>query len=220
VDAVHRAYLLRALTWGGLPGFIIGGIAGAYVTRGMGLPALLIGVGLGGLLAGAVVVGVGVIFSEGGGAAARILLGTTGHAPARRKEYSFAASLAARGLFDKAIEAYEKAVLDDPLDSEPYLRIGRLYRDELDRPDDAVLWFKQARREAALSPAQDLFISGELVELYRNRMGKPEKALPELARLAEMHPGTPEEEWAKSELRRLKSERSERGRGPVSEPEA
>lgn len=206
VDAAERALVLRALGWGGIPGAFLGG-AGAWLwtlEAETALRPLLIL--LGAILVGTVTTLLPVALARLAGGAALVALGSSGHAPARRKEYSFAESLAARGLFQKAVTAYEEAIGDDPSDPEPYLRIGRIYRDELGRPEDAARWFKRARSEAELRQGQDLFVSRELIELFRHRLRRPEKALPELARLAELHEGTPDAEWAAAELRKLKSE--------------
>jgi len=215
LDAAQRALLIRAVTWGGIPGGAIGGLVGWFLTLGRPAPIPVLGIFLGAVLLGTLTTLFPIFMAGAAGRAALIALGSSGHAPARKKEYSFAQSLAVRGLFDKAIEAYEEAIREDPGDPEPYLRIGRIYRDELDRPDDAARWFRRARREARLTPGQELFVSRELVELYGKHLGRPEKALPELARMAEVYAGTPDGEWAAQELRRLKAERAggEEGQG-------
>ena len=205
LDAAQRALLIRAVAWGGIPGGVIGGFVGWFLTLDSRPPIPILGIFLGAVLTGTLASLFPLLITGAAGRAALIALGSSGHAPGRKKEYSFAQSLAVRGLFDKAIEAYEEAIRADPGDPEPYLRVGWIYRDELDRPDDAARWFRRARREAGLTPGQDLFVSRELVELYRKRLGRPEKALPELARMAETWAGTPDGEWAARELRELKA---------------
>jgi tetratricopeptide (TPR) repeat protein len=213
LDAAQRALFIRAVTWGGIPGGVLGGFLAWFLTLGRPAPIPALGIFAGAVLVGTLTTLFPILMAGAAGRAALIALGSSGHTPPRKKEYSFAQSLAARGLFEKAIAAYEEAVHGDPGDPEPYLRIGRIYRDELDRPDDAARWFRRARRDAGMTPGQDLFVSRELVELYRNRLRRPGKALPELARMAETFAGTPDGEWAARELEALKAEMAKKGRG-------
>jgi tetratricopeptide (TPR) repeat protein len=210
LDAAQRGLVLRAVGWGGIPGAAIGGLVGWYVTLGQSSPIPAAAIFLGAVLTAAVATVVPILLAGSAGKAALLALGSSGRAPARRKEYSFAQSLVARGLFEKALAAYQEEVARDPEDPEPYLRIGRLLRDDLGRPEEAAAWLRKARREAKVSPGQELILSRELVELYRNRLGRPEKALPELARMAERFSETPDGEWAAGELAELK-----RGMGPT-----
>jgi hypothetical protein len=53
----------------------------------------------------------------------------------------------------------------------------------------------------------------ELVELFTHRMKASERALPELARMAEELAGTPEGEWAATQLREIKARLREDGAG-------
>lgn len=119
-------------------------------------------------------------------------------------EYSLAQSLAVRGQFDAAIRTYEDAMQHHPHDPEPCIRIARILRDSLQRHDDAVTWFKRAREKSGITEGQELMVSREIAELYMFTLRAPSKALPELARLAQKHPGTPAGEWAKTNLREIK----------------
>jgi hypothetical protein len=210
LDAAQRGLVLRAVGWGGIPGAAIGAVVGWYLTLGERFPVPAAAILFGAVLLGTVATVVPILLAGSAGKAALLALGSSGRAPARRKEYSFAQSLVARGLFEKAIAAYQEEVARDPADPESYVRIGRLLRDELGRPDEAAAWLRRARRDAVMSPGQELMVSRELVELYRNRLGRPEKALPELARMAERFSETSDGEWAARELAELK-----RGTGPT-----
>ncbi|TVR67423.1 MAG: hypothetical protein EA422_00455 [Gemmatimonadales bacterium] len=210
LDAAQRGLVLRAVGWGGIPGAAIGAAVGWFLTLDARPPIPAAAILLGAALLATVATVVPILLAGSAGKAALLALGSSGRAPARRKEYSFAQSLVARGLFEKAIDAYQEEVARAPADPEPYLRIGRLLRDELGRPDEAAAWLRRARRDAVMSPGQELILSRELVELYRNRLGRPEKALPELARMAERFAETPDGEWAARELAELK-----RGMGPT-----
>lgn len=199
LDRVNRIRILL----GALLGAPIGGMAGFFAGRqGAGSPGLL-------ALAGAVA-GVGVLY-----VVIRAIVGTSGRvastvymprgrgSAAPRREHSLAESLAARGRFEDAVSVLQEAVAENPDDPVPYVRIARISRDELDRPDDAVRWFRRARSEARLGEGEASLVTRELIELHRAR-GEPRKAAPELARLAEMRAGTPEGSWAQRELAELK----------------
>jgi hypothetical protein len=87
---------------------------------------------------------------------------------------------------------------------EPCLRFGRLLRDRLADPESAVVWFRRAgdrTHEAGLAH----LVTRELVELLGNRLDARERALPDLARLAELHADSPGGAWARAEIRRMKA---------------
>ncbi len=58
--------------------------------------------------------------------------------------------------------------------------------------------------KAPVLPEQERQVGRELVELYRHRLGEPMRVAPELARLAEGFPDTPEGRSAREELAELK----------------
>src|SRR5690606_9395533 len=123
-------------------------------------------------------------------------------------------ALAVRGLYTEAIALYERYAAEEGAGAEPRLRIARLYRDRLDRPEDAVAWYRRAR-DAAADAGEEYVATLELVETLVKRLGAPRRALPELARLAERQAGTPGGEWAQRELKALRtSVWQETGEGP------
>ena len=67
------------------------------------------------------------------------------------------------------------------------------------RHEDAARWFRVAL-ERERNEAVRLGVRRELVELLIHRMGEPQRALPELARIADGHAGTPAGAWAKAEM--------------------
>jgi len=97
------------------------------------------------------------------------------------------------------------AIAEDPSDPIPYLRIARINRDNLKRYDEAVRWLRRALGEAALPPGAAHLATRELVELYMTKLNDPRRAAPLLARMAEERSGSPEGEWAASELARVKA---------------
>lgn len=146
---------------------------------------------------------VGFLVSEGAGAAAGALF-HPGQGKRRRSEHSWAASLAARGRYHEALAAYEGAALEDPSDPRPFLLGARLLRDDLRQLDAAARWFRRARERLPRGSAGEMAASRELVELYLRKGSDPRKALPELARLAELHAGTPMGAWAAEEKVRIR----------------
>jgi len=196
VDQAARAVFLKKLALT-LPGGVIGALAGWFVGFGI-VP---------GFLAGALLV---YLITSGFVAGAASLMGKI-HNPSaestpRRKEYSRAEALAVRGQYDQAIEAYEVALSEAPEDPEPYVRIARIYRDDLKRYDEALFWFKRARSDASIDRGRELLVAQEIIEIHSRRLGSPERAIPELARLIDRFPDDPVADWARGEMGRLKQQ--------------
>lgn len=203
VDQARRVRLFAILVWAGVPSLFLGALLGYLLARdaeGVGRVGLFLA-GLLGLPAGALLVALGL--TGGAGAAASLLHSPSGRSTPRRRDHSPADALVMRGDVAAGIAALEHAILEDPSDSAPYLRIARLYRDELGRHEDAVRWFRKAR-EARLSPSEEKLVARELIELFRGKLGQPERAAPELARFAERWAGTREGDAAREELAELK----------------
>lgn len=74
----------------------------------------------------------------------------------------------------------------------------------------AARWFRRTLREAATGPGLATLVRKELIELYVHRLAQPERAAPELARMADELAGTPEAEWATRELATVKARMAER----------
>ena len=196
VDAAGRAQKIRALgfaLYAGLP-------AGLGTGLLVGHP--IVGLLLGPSLVWLVVVGVASLAGRGASA----LYMPSGASTPRKKGYSRAEALAVRGEYQAAMNEYEAAIAADPCDPEPYLRVARILRDGLKRPADAAFWFRRARREAHLSQGQEIRTLREAAEIYLHHLQEPRKAAPELARLAEAFPETPDGRWASEELARVKEE--------------
>ena len=196
VDTAAQAQKLHAWGWSLFAGIPLGLVVGLLVGH------VVLGVILGPLIIYGVVVGIAA--ASGRGASALHL--PSGATTPRKKEYSRAKALEVRGEYEAAIRAYEVEILDAPLAPEPYLRIARLFRDELKEVDSAVQWFRRAQREAALSPGESIRVYRELAEIFLHTRGEPRRAAPELARLADEYPHTPDGQWAARELAEIKEE--------------
>jgi tetratricopeptide (TPR) repeat protein len=194
IDAVARTHKLQALGWSLFGGFPLGLAAGLRA----GHPFL--GVILGPLLIYTVV----SLIAHSAGKGARVLHMPSGSTTPHKKEYSRAKALEIRGEYLEAIKAYEMAIQDDPEIADPYLLIARLFRDELKELDLAAHWFRRAQRESNLSTGEAIRFHRELAEIFLHLRREPRRAAPELARLAEKYPGTPDGQWAQKELAEIK----------------
>lgn len=140
-----------------------------------------------------------------GGRAARVVYDPRGAGVPSRAGYSAAESLAVRGRFEDAINAYELAARDEPNDPQPWLRIARIERADLKRPRRAIEALRAARTRVPDDSKTALMISKEIAETFLRDLNDPARAMPELARLAATFPETPTGAWAKKELADLKS---------------
>ena len=205
MDAGQTAVFFRSAAYG-LYGAVLGGLVGLLlVARGAPFLVLPLGI-LGGWVTVSLLV---ILLVEGAGSAGGALHAPSSGAPPRKKEYSQAESLVARGLYQEAVTAFELAALEDPSDPTPYLRVARIKRDHLGELEDAARWLRRALRESQAPPGVALLARKELVELYTHRMGAPERALPELARMAEELAWSAEGAWAAAEYAAIKARLAE-----------
>jgi len=177
------------------PGAFVGAIASWFIGIGP-LPGLFLGYLIAFFVTKAIV--------EGSGKTASTIYAPSGKSTPVKHEYSYAESLAARGRYEEAVTAYEVAVSKFPEDPEPYLRIARMKRDKLAEFEEAVFWFKRARKDSQSSRGQELLATQEIVEIYHKKLGAPTRAIPELARIIDRFPDDPVADWAREELARLK----------------
>jgi len=196
-DSAERVHKLRAALYS-IPG---GVVLSAVLGSKFGVLAGLIGVVLGWALAYFLIVGL----MEGAGKVAQTVYAPSGESTPMRREYSRAQALRAAGDYTEAVKTYETFVAEAPEEPEPYIQIARILRDDLREYADAARWFRRARRDARLALGQDLLVAQELIELYRRKLGEPERAMPELARIADLVPGTPQAEAARRELAELRA---------------
>ena len=139
-----------------------------------------------------------------GGRIGRTMYDPTGARVPSRTADSGPESLAARGRFQEAVDAYALAAAEEPDDPEPWLRIARIERGDLKRPQRALEALRAARTRAAADSQTAQMIGREIADLYLEDLGAPRRAMPELARLAAAHPDTPIGQWAARELADLK----------------
>jgi len=195
VDAAARARALKAGVWALGAGLPIGGFGG-YAA---GHPVL--GLFLGPVLIMAAFMTIQAVAGKG----ATLLFMPSGSSTPAAHGFSKAEALAVRGDYEAAIVAYQAVILDRPDEGEPYLRIGRIYRDDLMQPEAALPWLRRALLEARLSRGQEIMTLREVAELLIHHTEDPGRAAPDLARLAETYPDTRDGAWAREELARVKA---------------
>lgn len=210
VDSFGRAMGARAVLWSLVGGFL-GFLLGIFLRVSGHGPWVIPVTTLVGWTASYVCI-VGILGAAGRAGSA--LYAPSGRTTPRKREYSLAESYVARGEYERAVDAFEEAILEDPTDPQPYLRVARLQRDRLGAPEAAARWFKRALAESEAGPGATLLARKELVELYRGPLRTPRKAAPLLARIAEDSAGTPEAEWAARELADIKAAMSDGPDGP------
>ncbi len=112
--------------------------------------------------------------------------------------------MVAQGDYRNAATLYRDYIKANPTDGEACLRLARLLRDHLGRYDEAAHWFRAARQSGKQSSRGELLITRELIEMALAQQRDPPRAAPELARLVERFPGTPEARWAREELAEIR----------------
>jgi tetratricopeptide (TPR) repeat protein len=200
-DSAAAVRRLRAILYAGGPGAIIGALGGWYK---FSIPGLVIGAALGFGFAYLLT----TMLVEGGGSLAQRVYHPSGDTTPHRREYSEAKALELRGLYQEAIDCYASYVAEFPEDPAPCVSIARIYRDHLHRYEDAVTWFKRARQATGAHSGFEALVTREIIELLQGRLAQPQRAIPELARLADRFAGTVEGETARAELARLRRESS------------
>lgn len=197
-DTADDIQRLQTLAWSGV-GLILGMLLGALLSDKFGWPLLPSMVGA------AIVIAAGIyaitrLITVGAGRAAGIIHNPSGSSTPYAHSYSQAESMVAQGDYRNAATLYRDYINADPTDGEACLRLARLLRDHLRRYDEAARWFRAARQRGKQSLRVELLITRELIEMALAQQHDPPRATPELARLAQRFPGTPEARWAREEL--------------------
>jgi hypothetical protein len=122
----------------------------------------------------------------------------------RAPGYSYEESLAARGKYGEAAEAYRRHIADWPGELDARLALAALCRDHLDDPAGAECIYLEVR---GLGPSsrQEFAIGNALIDLYHTT-GRRGRELAELARFAERFGDTAAGIRAREALRRIKTE--------------
>ena len=120
--------------------------------------------------------------------------------------YSSIETLAAHGQHEAAAEAYAERARNPAERVEATLRRARLLIGPLSEPESAAVELDSLRAHA-LTPRDDVRVGLALVDLYENRLDNPGRAMAELRRLIDRHPGGQGARQLRAALRELKSRR-------------
>ncbi len=119
--------------------------------------------------------------------------------------YSAIETMAVRGDFPAAAEAYRERALRPQERVEATVRRAAILAGPLNQPETAQVELESLRR-GSLSPAEDLRVGVALVDLYERRLGDPGRAMVELRRLIDLHPSHPAIRRLRRALADLKDE--------------
>lgn len=203
VDAADRVNRLRVLVYALVAGPIIGGLCGAFIARSLGQSPFLGGV-IGMPLGFLAVYWLTTTVVEKTAKTMEQIYNPSGTSTPRRAEYSYAASLVARGRYEEGLAAYELHAIENPDDPQPFFQAARLCKEHLQRPQDAISWYRRARADSMMTRGEELFAIQEIIELYMRVLKTPRKAIPELAMLIDRFPDTPNAEAARRELTEMR----------------
>lgn len=136
------------------------------------------------------------------GAIGRVLMPSGSSTPSVN-QHSDIETLAMRGHYDRAAEAYRAAIAADPADLVACEKLGQLAMRDTKDFQLAVWAYKEAERRAASEKSRLAF--GVIVaELYRDKLQEPRRAVVELSRLIATYPDAPSVAALKEELDLLK----------------
>ena len=143
-----------------------------------------------------------------------VLLGTSGRAaesiymPHAKGTWSSSHSdvdaMQARGDYAGAARAWEAIALAEPANPWPLIRAAELHERALAAPDRALEFFRRARDLPGIRPEQHRYVSQKMIDLHLGPLHDTGRALVELRRLIDQHPGTREAQGARLALERLK----------------
>jgi len=194
-----------ALTLGA--GFLAVGLVLTGLGSGRLGPLLL----MGGVLLLAMGGGILLMSHTAGEAAARLLGGTalpSGATTPPPKAYSAIEALVVRGEYGRAADAYEREIDADPADVEARIRLAELLLKHLDDAEGAATRYREARDRTS-DERRRQFIAFRLVDIYRDHLHAPGRAIVELRRFLDSFPSAPQATGARAELTRLLAEHHE-----------
>jgi len=121
------------------------------------------------------------------------------------EQYSQQQALVMQGKIDEALASFELVINQEPGNIDARIRAAELYAREKGNHRHAAELFRQAQRIATIAVGQDVYVSHRLVDLYTGPLNEAGRALVELRRLIERHPGTPAAEQARKALAEIKA---------------
>ncbi len=148
---------------------------------------------------------VGMRFGAGAGAVVKAVTFPTGSHTPYEEQFSYQESMVARGDIAGALESYEAVIAERPGAILPRVRAAELYAQRAHNPVRAAELFREVRASPMATPRDGLYASSRLVDLYDGPLREPGRALVELRRIIELHPGSRQAGHARAALPGLKS---------------
>lgn len=152
---------------------------------------------------GALCGGISFALSAGAGAGFHHVM-MSGASTPYEEQFSYQESLVMRGLVPDALASYESIIAERPGMVSARLRAAALYAARGDDPLRAAELLRDVLRTPNVSARDDIAASNRLIELLMGPLGDPGRAMVELRRLMDRHPGTDAAARAKLTLAELK----------------
>jgi tetratricopeptide (TPR) repeat protein len=118
--------------------------------------------------------------------------------------HSGSESLAARGLYREAAEAFNALIRQNPADNLARIKLAELHRRHLGEPDEAERLLQEVRASRP-EPRHEFLAANLLLELHQST-GRRDRLMVELARFADRYRGTRAGQDAARRLREMKEE--------------
>jgi hypothetical protein len=199
-------------------GYQIGAAAYGLMVFALVLSVLLLvshRLSLGGVLVAAVAGFIPYVASlalaEGAGSAWHRLMSSGASTP-YEEQFSYQESLVIRGRVDDALASYEAIIAERATAAPARLRAAALYASRGDNPRRAAELLRDVMSMPAIGTRDDIEASTRLIELLMGPLGEPGRAMVELRRLMDRHPGTDAAARAKLMLAELKEEMAARAK--------
>ncbi len=175
----------------------------------MFLHRVTFGTALVAVIAGLVPYAASLLMSAGAGAAWHHVMSSGASTP-YEEQFSYQESLVMRGQVTEALASYEAIIAERPTAAAPRLRAAALYVSRGGDPKRAAELAREVQRLPGLSAKDDIAATNRLIELLAGPLGEPGRAMVELRRLMDRHPGTDAAARARLTLAELKEETAAR----------
>ena len=106
------------------------------------------------------------------------------------EQYSQQQALVMQGRVDEALQSFEAIIDAAPGNVDARIKAAELYAGDHRDPARAAELFRQVQRIPGVAPGSDVYASNRLVDLLVGPLADPGRAMVELRRLIERHPGT------------------------------
>lgn len=154
---------------------------------------------------GAVCGGISLTLGAGAGAGVHRVMASGASTP-YEEQFSYQESLVMRGLVEDALASYEAIIAERGTMVSARLRAAALYASRGNNPQRAAELLREARLIPGISARDDIAAANRLTELLMGPLGDHGRAMVELRRLMDRHPGTDAATRAKLTLAELKEQ--------------